>query len=61
MQLFRSKSCRSCAYGGKLSSGGPRDFTSSHPEQMCAKEVFALLAELRQIAPENAAELPSER
>lgn len=31
----------------------PRDFTSSHPAQMCAKEVFALLAELRETAREN--------
>ena len=31
----------------------PRDFTSSHPAQMCAKEVFALLADLRAAAREN--------
>ena len=28
----------------------PRDFPSSHPAQMCDKEVFALLAELREAA-----------
>jgi len=36
----------------------PRDLTSSHPAQMCAKEVFALLAELRESARENQGPLP---
>lgn len=36
----------------------PRDFTSSHPAQMCAKEVFALFAELREAARENQEPLP---
>jgi hypothetical protein len=35
----------------------PRDFTSSQPARMCAKEVFALLAELQAAARENQ-ELP---